>query len=307
MGFGTADDAAVYRIAEDRALVLTVDLITPIVDSPRDWGAIAATNSISDVFAMGGRPLAALNVACFSTELPMELYREVIAGASEAALRQGCPIVGGHTIKDKEPKFGLAVIGEVHPDRILRNAGALPGDVLLLTKALGSAALSSALKQGRLEEDDPRIRGMVDGMLQSNGPAVDILRAHDCHALTDVTGFGLSGHAIEMAIASNCRFEFDSQALPVLDGALEFLHDGPSCGGARSNAERVADSLELDASVDSTTLQLFHDPQTSGPLLAAVPADRAEAAITALRAAGYLRTQAVALVKSLTGAQLALH
>jgi selenide,water dikinase len=306
VGYGTADDAAVYRLDAERALVFTVDIITPIVDDPHTWGAIAATNAISDVFAMGGRPLLALNVACFSPDLAPDVYRAVLAGASEAARRDGCWIVGGHTIKDRELKFGLAVIGEVHPDKILSNAGARAGDSLVLTKALGSAAIASSLKSGALDESSPCYAAMVSSMLQSNGPAASILADHDCHALTDITGFGLSGHGLEMARASGVGLRIDAATLPALPGALELLAAGASCGGGRSNAERVRTQLAVHPRVSQDTVNLLHDPQTSGPLLAALPAAQAEAACRRLRQAGYVHSRIIGAAENSTGIALRL-
>ena len=306
VGYATADDAAVYQIAEDRALVFTVDVITPIVDDARTWGAIAATNAISDVFAMGGRPLLALNIACFSPELEPEIYREVLVGASDAARSDGCWIVGGHTIKDRELKFGLAVVGEVHPQKILRNAGALAGDALVLTKPLGSAAIASALKSGALTESSESYAAMVAGMLQSNKAAAEIFAAHECHALTDITGFGLSGHGLEMAAASQVSLRIDASSLPALPGALPLLAGGPSCGGGRSNALRARAQLRVDPRVAPEIVELFHDPQTSGPLLAALPAASAERALRRLRQAGYVHSRIIGYVESSTGIALAL-
>ena len=306
IGFDQADDAAVYKIADDRALVLTVDVITPIVDDPRSWGAIAATNAISDVYAMGGKPLVALAVAFFSPKPDASIYREVLRGASDAALSAGCPIVGGHTVKDDEIKYGLAVIGEIHPDEIQSNATAREGDVLILTQSLGSAALATAFKQGAFDENDEQYTAMLEGMLLSNGEASRILIKHGCHALTDVTGFGLSGHGLEMAEASGVGIELDHTNIPTLPGALDRLRDGFSCGGAGSNARRAEKSMSVTPGIAAEWVGLIHDPQTSGPLLAAISPENSASAVEELRNSGYVNTQTIGRIVPATGARLRL-
>jgi selenide,water dikinase len=287
VGFEGADDAGVYRIDEDRALVLTVDVITPIVDDPRTFGRIAAANALSDVYAMGGTPLAALNVSCFVPGLPPEVYRELLSGANDIAREAGCPILGGHTIKDQEIKFGLAVVGEVHPERIMTNAAAREGDRLILTKPLGTSAAATAFKQEALNESDPVYAAVVASMTQLNGGASGILVEHGARALTDVTGFGLSGHALEMATASGVTLEIEAEALPGFEGALDLLAQGYTCGGGKANEARAAENLEVAPELLPEENHLLHDPQTSGPLLASVPKDRADSALATLRAAGY--------------------
>jgi selenide,water dikinase len=283
----SADDAGVYQLDEERALAFTVDIITPLVDDPRDFGRIAAANSISDIYAMGGRPLMAVNVCGFEPSLPATVYQEILSGAAEIAARAGIVIVGGHTIKDKEIKYGLAVVGEVHPDRILRNTPARAGDVLLLSKALGTSALSTALKNGAFDETDSRYRSLVDSMTRLNREASEVALAHGAHALTDITGFGLSGHLLEMIGSSGLRFEIDLHTLPVLDGALDMLRAGQTCGGGHANRKRASDATELFSGIESFQEDLLHDPQTSGGLLLALPASAGPAALAELRASGH--------------------
>lgn len=287
VGLDPADDAAVYRVSEDRAIVFTVDVITPIVDDPFTFGRIAATNSISDIYAMGARPLMALNVACFSPKVPPEALREILAGANEVARASRCPVLGGHTVKDSEIKFGLAVVGEVHPDAILTNAGARAGDVLLVNKAIGTSALSTALKQGRFDESHAWFASLVDGMTRSNGPAADVARRHGARGLTDITGFGLVGHAGEMADASGVSLRLELDALPVLPGARELLAEGFTCGGSAANRRHADGRLSLASRREEAEIELLFDPQTSGPLLMSVPAEHADAALANLREAGY--------------------
>ena len=304
VGFDRSDDAGVYRIAPDRAIVLTVDIITPIVDDPETFGRIAATNSISDIYAMGARPLAALNIACFYPKLPAEVYTAILRGAAAVAMESGCPIVGGHTIKDDEIKFGMAVVGEVHPDRIVTNHGARAGDTLILTGPIGTAALATALKRGGLSDESPAVRAMVAAMLQSNGPASQIAIGHGVHAMTDVTGFGLSGHGLEMAQGSGMTLELDFSAIPVLEGALGQLDLGFRCGGAVTNAQRAEPHLEFRNSLKENEKELLHDPQTAGPLLIALPPDQAPGALKALRASGYGQCCVVGRVVAAAGTPL---
>ncbi len=301
VGLEPADDAAVYRVSEDRAIVFTVDVITPIVDDPFTFGRIAATNSISDIYAMGARPLMALNVACFSPKIPAEALRDVLAGASEAALASSCPVLGGHTVKDSELKFGLAVVGEVHPDALLTNHAARPGDVLLINKAIGTSALSTALKSGRFGEEDPWFAELVRGMTTSNGPAAEIARAHGARAATDITGFGLSGHLAEMAQASDVTLRLDHRAIPELPGAVRMLAEGFTCGGAQANMRHAVERVDIPADLPAERAELLHDPQTSGPLVACLPSERADEALRALHEAGYDQATRIGTVEERVG------
>ena len=287
VGFESADDAGVYRLDDERALVFTVDMITPIVDDPRDFGRIAAANSISDVYAMGGQPLMALNVSGFAPGLPPQLYREILQGAQEIAKEAGVLILGGHTIKDKEIKYGLAVVGEVHPDKILRNRGAQEGDVLVLTKALGTSALATAFKSGAFDESDARYKAMVNSMTRLNREAGELAIRHGAHALTDITGFGLSGHLLEMVEGSGLAFTIRFDSLPLLPGALEMLAAGHTCGGGEANRKRARGKIDLPQEFEIQEEYLLHDPQTSGGLLMATTPSEAEEIVSNLNVRGY--------------------
>ena len=283
-GLAPPDDAAVFRIGDDLAIIGTLDFFPPLVDDARTYGEIAAANALSDVFAMGGRVLFALSIAAFPEDLPRDTLAAIFDGASSKVREAGGTLAGGHTIRDPEPKYGLAVIGAVHPDRLLRKGGARPGDRLLLTKRLGTGLLVSGQRQGRTEPAD--LAAAIDGMLGLNRAASEALVACGVVAATDVTGFGLLGHGLEMARGSGARFVLEATALPALDGALALARAGVETGGAAHNRRFVRGSLDVAASVASELVTLAHDPQTSGGLLAAVPADRVAALEAALDRAG---------------------
>jgi selenide,water dikinase len=270
-GLNPPDDAAVYRVSDELAIIGTLDFFPPLVDDPRTFGEIAAANALSDVFAMGGRVLFALSIAAFPEDLPSEVLTEIFAGASSKVREAGGTLAGGHTIRDAEPKYGLAVIGAAHPDRLLRKGGAKPGDILLLTKPLGTGVLVSGARQGLTSAGD--LAGAIDGMRRLNRAASEALVAAGIRAATDVTGFGLLGHGLEMARASGTRFVFEADALPALPGAIDLAAAGIETGGAAHNRRFVADSLKLGAGIAPQFVTLAHDPQTSGGLLAAVPPD----------------------------------
>ena len=269
-GLDPPDDAAVHLIAPDLAVIGTLDFFPPIVDDARTYGEIAAANALSDVFAMGGRVLFALSIAAIPEDLPIEQFRAILDGAAAKVREAGGVLAGGHTIRDAEPKYGLAVIGVAHPDRLLRKGGARPGDVLLLTKPLGTGLLVSGRRQGRTSDAD--LEAAVDQMRALNRAAADVLVAHGVRGATDVTGFGLLGHGLEMARASGTRFVFDAAALPALSGALDLARAGVETGGAAHNRRYVVPSLEVGLDVAPELVILAHDPQTSGGMLAAVPA-----------------------------------
>lgn len=266
VGIEGSDDAGVFRVSDDAALVQTVDFFTPIVDEPDDWGRIVAANALSDVYAMGGRPITALQIVGWPREaLPLELLGEVLAGAAEVLAAAGVTIVGGHTIDDPEPKFGLAVTGLVHPDRILRNRGARAGDLLLLTKAIGTGVISTAIKRGLA---GPAERAAaVASMVALNDRAGRAAVAAGASAATDVTGFGLLGHLGEMLDGVGVRL--DAAAVPILPGALRFAAEGVVPGGTRRNLEYVSGFTEF-GDVDEAGRILLADAQTSGGLLIAV-------------------------------------
>jgi selenide,water dikinase len=267
--YRTSDDAGVYRIGSDRALVQTVDFFTPIVDDPYVYGQIAAANALSDVYAMGGRPLTALAIAAFPKDAERDILRSIFAGGLDKLHEADVALLGGHTVQDSEIKFGYAVTGEVDPARVLANAGAQPGDVLVLTKPIGTGIIATALKYERA----PRaaIEAATRSMMALNRVAADVLgrAGTSIHACTDVTGFGLIGHASEMAAASGCSIEIESARVPMLDGVRELVR-GNIPGGGRTNREHFGPAVRVGAGVDDTVLELLYDPQTSGGLLIAV-------------------------------------
>ncbi|TAJ99661.1 MAG: selenide, water dikinase SelD [Chloroflexota bacterium] len=267
-GLEPPDDAAVHLVAPDLAVIGTVDFFPPIVDDPRTYGEIAAANALSDVFAMGGRVLFALSVAAMPEDLPRDAFRAILDGAASVVREAGGILAGGHTIRDPEPKYGLAVVGVAHPDRLLRKGGARPGDVLVLTKALGTGLLVSGRRQGRTSDAD--LAAAVDSMRRLNRDASEALTQAGVAAATDVTGFGLLGHGLEMAHAAGVRFAFEAADLPAMAGALDLARAGVETGGAGHNRRFVAPALTVRDDVPEALVVLAHDPQTSGGLLAAV-------------------------------------
>ncbi|MBN2800469.1 MAG: selenide, water dikinase SelD [Deltaproteobacteria bacterium] len=285
VGLATRDDAAVYRLTEALALVGTVDFFTPIVDDPYDFGAIAVANALSDVYAMGGRPLFGLNLVGFPVgRLPESALHELLRGASDKAAEAGVAVLGGHSVEDTEPKFGMAVYGVVHPDRVRRNGGALPGDALILTKPLGSGILATAAKRGAASAG--AVRRATEVMATLNRAAAEVLSNMEVHALTDVTGFGLAGHLNELLRASGVGATLWVERLPVLPEALALAAAGMVPGGTLGNREFLGEALWLAPDLSAAEGHLVCDAQTSGGLLAAVPAHAAEATLAALRAAG---------------------
>lgn len=274
VGTGTFDDAGVVRLADDLALVQTVDFFTPVVDEPFDFGRIAAANALSDIYAMGARPLSALAVCAFpDATLPLDVLRATLAGGLSVLEAEGVLPLGGHTIKGPEFTYGLAVTGLVHPARVLTNAGARAGDELVLTKALGTGVLATALKRGELPEDARA--AMVASMVETNREAAEACEAVEVHALTDVTGYGLLGHALEMAEASGVAVEIDVARLPLLPWVREAIAAGAIPAGLTANRQWVDGKTDL-RDVDEVAVTLVCDPQTSGGLLAAVPVGTAD-------------------------------
>jgi selenide,water dikinase len=294
-GLYPADDAAVHLVAPDVAVIGTLDFFPPIVDDPRTYGEIAAANALSDVFAMGGRVLFALSVAAMPEDLPAGAFRAILDGAASVVREAGGILAGGHTIKDAEPKYGLAVIGVAHPDRLLRKGGAQPDDLLILTKPLGTGLLVSGHRQGKASDAD--LEAAIVQMRTLNRTAAEVLVAHSIRGATDITGFGLLGHGLEMARASGTRFVFDASKLPALDGALDLARAGVETGGAAHNRRFVAPELMLGLDVAPELVTLAHDPQTSGGLLAAIPPNAVKALHRDLEAAG-VRHWAVGRVES---------
>ena len=301
-GLTPPDDAAAYRVSDDLAVIGTLDFFPPLVDDPRTFGEIAAANALSDVFAMGGRVLFALSIAAFPEDLPRDALAAVFEGASAKVREAGGMLAGGHTIRDAEPKYGLAVIGAAHPDRLFRKGGARAGDALLLTKRLGTGLLVSGHRQGRVTTD--AFDGAVAQMRILNRAAAEVLGARGVRGATDVTGFGLLGHALEMARASGTRFVFDGDALPALPGALEAAAAGVETGGAAHNRRFVAAELTTSNVVAPEVTTLAHDPQTSGGLLAAVASNDVDDTVRALNAAG---VQAWRIGRVEAGAGIALR
>lgn len=272
-GLDPPDDAAAYRVADDLAVLGTLDFFPPLVDDPVAFGEIAAANALSDIFAMGGRVLFALSIAAFPEEMPRDVLATIFAAAAGKVREAGGVLAGGHTIRDPEPKYGLAVVGAAHPERLMRKGGARVGDRLLLTKRLGTGLLVSGRRQGRTSDDE--LAAAVDQMCLLNRGASEVLVSNGVVAATDVTGFGLLGHALEMARASEARLAFDARSLPVLPGALELARAGVETGGAAHNRRFVAPGLVLGP-VAPEAVVIAHDPQTSGGLLAAIPPERIE-------------------------------
>ena len=303
VGFDHADDAGVYLLTSETALVQTVDFFTPIVDDPYTFGQIAATNALSDVYAMGGKPLTSLALVCFPEKGDLEILERILAGGLSKMIEAGCTVVGGHSIRDEETKFGYSVTGVVHPQRVLANQGAKPGDRLLFTKALGTGVISTAIKKGVAKQE--WIDAAVTSMTTLNKTAAEVIThthvgatgkpndqrpattdAFAVHALTDVTGFGLIGHAREMALASNVSLVLQSARIPVLEGALDCIRAGYIPGGLKANRDFAECLVGYDASVPEDIRMLLFDPQTAGGLLISVSAEDAGALTSALQDAG---------------------
>ncbi len=285
VGPDTGDDAAIWRLDASRALVFTADFITPVVDDAVAWGRIAATNSVSDIYAMGGRPLLALNLVGWNTEsLSTDLLGDVLAGGLDVARRDGFVIAGGHTVDDPEPKYGLAVIGEVDPERMLTNTGLRDGDVLVLTKPLGIGIITTAIKRGACP---PAIEAAaIASMTRSNAAAARLALARGATGATDVTGFGLLGHLGRMALESHVDVEIDTGTIPIIDGVRELADAGFVPGGSQRNLADVESRLDRNG-VDEAMVTLIADAQTSGGLVIGVDADEAADLITDLMASGH--------------------
>lgn len=260
VGFDTADDAGVYRLTEECALVQTVDFFTPIVDDPFTYGAIAAANSLSDVYAMGGRPLTALSILAYPGKGEIDVLHSILRGGAEKIREAECALVGGHSVNDDEIKFGYSITGVVHPERVLANAGARAGDVLVLTKLIGTGVISTALKRGLASAE--HVDAAIESMLRLN--RIPPVTAHGC---TDITGFGLMGHAREMALASKVTLEFDASAVQFLPGAVEYSAAGAQPGGLKNNREFAGSCVDVARDIPAEIEALLYDPQTSGGLL----------------------------------------
>jgi selenide, water dikinase len=293
VGLHVADDAAVWQLDGERALVQTVDFFTPVVDDPYTYGAIAAANALSDVYAMGGEPFLALAIAAFPTGLPRDVLADIFRGGADKAAEAGVVVAGGHTVTDEEPKYGLCVTGMVHPDRVLTKAGARPGDALFLTKPLGTGVITTAIKKDRAASE--HAQGAIDWMLRLNRDAARLLaKSPSVRACTDITGFGLLGHGHEVAAASGVCLEIDAASVPLMEGAHEYAAADLLPGGAERNqlyleeADASGDPrVRVAPGTDPVRVSLLFDPQTSGGLLFASPSDTASEVETAFRAAGH--------------------
>ena len=285
VGFNQADDSGVVRLTDEMALIFTVDFFPAVVDDPVVFGRVAAANALSDVYAMGGRPLCALNIVEFpSHDLPIEMLGDVLRGGAEKVNEAGAVIVGGHTIKDSELKYGLAVTGTVHPDHIFHIGDARPGEQLVLTKPLGSGIYATALKNGELSKEQEQ--SFYDTMCALNRVASEEMKGADAGACTDITGFGLLGHTLEMAQASNVTLRIDVAALPLLPGALDLAKRGFLTGGGMSNREFAGGEIRVEGKLATDMEMVLYDPQTSGGLLVSVPAGNVGAYLETVRAKG---------------------
>jgi len=285
VGISTGDDAGVFRLRDDLAIVSTVDFFTPVVDDPYTYGQISAANALSDVYAMGGRPISALNIVCWpQSGLPGEMLSEILRGGSDKAREAGAIVVGGHSVADEEVKFGMAVTGVIDPRRIVRNVGARPGDVLLLSKALGTGILMTAFKRDALAPE--HYDAAVNSMKQLNAEAAAVMLRHDVHAATDITGFGLMGHAFKMADGSGVTIVFEESDLPLLQGVLENVRAGMIPGGGKRNREYYGPHVKISDEISDEMITLAFDPQTSGGILAAVAESESIAMLAELHKAG---------------------
>lgn len=280
VGLDTSDDAAVYQLNEDTAIIQTLDFFTPVVDNPYMYGQIAAANSLSDVYAMGGEPILAMNIVCFPTCLPIEILGEILKGGSDKVAEAGALLVGGHSVDDNEPKYGLSVTGVVNPHKVISNAGAKVGDILILTKPLGTGILNTALKAELLTKE--KIDNLMYIMAALNNHASKAMQLVGAHACTDITGFGFIGHAYEMAKASNISISIDSSKIPLIEGAKEFAEMGIVPAGAYANKKYVADKVNVKSNIPVYIEDILYDPQTSGGLLIAVAPESIDALVNHL-------------------------
>jgi selenide,water dikinase len=284
VGFDKADDAGVYLLTPELALVQTIDFFTPIVDDPFTFGQIAATNALSDVYAMGGTPRSALAMVCFPDKSDTEILERILAGGLSKMVEAQCTVIGGHSVRDPELKFGYAVTGTIDPRRVLTNSGALPSDILILTKPLGTGVIATAIKKALAQPT--WIEAATRAMTTLNKTAAAISLQFEVHAITDVTGFGLIGHAREMALGSAVSLRLHAAAVPLLPGALECIERGFIPGGLRSNQEFTSGCVDCDAAVPEELQTVLYDPQTAGGLLVSVSPAHSAALVEQLRAAG---------------------
>ena len=281
VGFDTADDAGVYRLRDDLALVQTLDFFTPIVDDPYDYGRIAALNSINDVWAMAGTPITAMAITCFPKKgVDPAILSEIMRGGLETINKYGVTLIGGHSVDNEQIMFGYSVTGVIDPNKVATNSGARAGDVIILTKPIGTGVISTGIKRGRAA--DSVVAGSVETMLTAGKYAAEAMREFGVKAATDITGFALMGHTWEMACASKVTIEIDAPAVPLLDGALELASQGMLTSGDKTNREYVGADVQIDPSVDESLVKLLFDPQTAGGMLIAIRDEKAEALLASL-------------------------
>ena len=305
VGTETSDDAGVYRLRPDLAIVNTVDFFTPIVDDPYVFGQISATNSLSDVYAMGGDPKTCMNIVCFPKgKMDIEILGEILKGGAEKVKESGAVVVGGHSIIDEEIKFGMAVTGVIHPDKILRNVGVQEGDALILTKPLGTGIITTALKKGKASEES--VNEAVQSMTTLNATAAQVARQHPVHACSDVTGFGILGHALEMASGSDVTLVIDSAKMPLLRGTPRLAEKGYITGGCKRNRDYLNDKMLIDKNIREGLVEAALDPQTSGGLLFAIARRHAAKLLEELHAAGVSHATEVGYATSLQKAWVRL-
>jgi selenide,water dikinase len=286
VGFDKADDAGVYKISPEQALVQTVDFFTPIVDDPYTFGQIAATNSLSDVYAMGGRPLSALAIVCFPEKGDLDILQQILAGGLSKMMEAGCAVIGGHSVRDQEIKFGYSVTGMIHPQRVWTNSGAQPGDKLVLTKALGTGLISTAIKKGEARQEwiDSAVKSMTT--LNAKAAEIAVSGSFQVHAATDITGFGLVGHAREMAAGSGVSVRIDSVQVAALPGAMECIRGGFIPGGLNANRDFAECMVAYQNDIPEERRTLLFDPQTAGGLLLAVASEDCSQLVAALTSGG---------------------
>ncbi len=284
VGFDKADDAGVYQLTPELALVQTVDFFTPIVDDPYTFGQIAATNALSDVYAMGGRPVSALAMVCFPEKGELEVLERILAGGLSKMIEAGCTVIGGHSIRDEEIKFGYSVTGSIHPQKVLANSGARTGDRLVLTKALGTGVISTAIKKGKAEAE--WIEAATQSMTTLNRTAAEVAGKFQVHAATDITGFGLVGHGREVALASNVGLKIEARKVPLLEGAMDCVRAGFIPGGLKANRDFAECNVGYEGAVPDEIKTLLFDPQTAGGLLLSVAAEDCERLVRGLKERG---------------------
>ena len=298
VGTETSDDAGVFRLRPDLAIVNTVDFFTPIVDDPYVFGQIAAANSLSDVYAMGGEPKTAMNIVCFPKgKMAMEILGEILKGGADKVKESGAVVIGGHSIIDEEIKYGMAVTGIIHPDKILRNVGVQEGDVMILTKPLGTGIITTALKKGKASKES--IDEAVGFMTTLNAAAAAIIRKYPVHACSDVTGYGILGHALEMASGSSVTLVLESQNFPVMRGAPRLAEKGYITGGCKRNRDYLKDKITVEKSLSEGLVEVAFDPQTSGGLLIAVARRHGAKLVEELHAVGVKSATQVGYATSL--------